>query len=202
MKTAIVVASLLSTLSQADSTIDDQIAAMNEEKSVVSASLDQSTEDHRDRDRRSVRYKRMQLEDQSELPPLIEYVDSGSSQSNNDVDSVSTQENETPVSDNPTEPSPSRNENSPIEGITQEEERMWDRLAECESSGNWSINSGNGFYGRLQFTPSSWVAAGGDQYAPSAHLATREQQIATARVLRDMQTMNAWPVCSRKIGAL
>ena len=89
-----------------------------------------------------------------------------------------------------------------LKGVLQSEIDMWDRLAHCESSGNWSINTGNGFYGGLQFTPSSWLAAGGGKYAPRADLATREQQIATARVLRDMQTLNAWPVCSRKIGAL
>ncbi len=58
---------------------------------------------------------------------------------------------------------------------------VWDQLAMCESTGNWSINTGNGFYGGLQFTPSTWAAFGGHQYAPQANLATREQQIAIAQ---------------------
>ncbi|EUA30231.1 transglycosylase-like domain protein [Mycobacterium xenopi 4042] len=60
----------------------------------------------------------------------------------------------------------------------------WDRVARCESGGNWSINTGNGYQGGLQFTQGTWAAHGGGQYAPSANLATREQQIAVAeRVL-------------------
>ncbi|PJE95674.1 transglycosylase [Streptomyces carminius] len=68
----------------------------------------------------------------------------------------------------------------------------WDRVAECESSGNWSINTGNGYYGGLQFSQSSWEAAGGTRYAPRADLATREQQIAVAERLLAMQGPRAW----------
>ena len=56
----------------------------------------------------------------------------------------------------------------------------WDRLAQCEAGGNWSINTGNGFHGGLQFSPSTWNAYGGNRYAPNAYQATREQQIAVA----------------------
>ena len=56
----------------------------------------------------------------------------------------------------------------------------WDRVAACESSGNWAINTGNGYHGGLQFAPSTWTGHGGGQYAPAANLATREQQIAVA----------------------
>src|SRR6476660_9761181 len=56
----------------------------------------------------------------------------------------------------------------------------WDAIAQCESSGNWHINTGNGFFGGLQFVQSTWEAYGGLQYAPRADLATREQQIAIA----------------------
>jgi LysM repeat protein len=76
----------------------------------------------------------------------------------------------------------------------------WDRLAECESSGNWSINSGNGYYGGLQFSQSTWAAFGGTAYAPRADLATREQQIATAERTLASQGWGAWPACSRKLG--
>ncbi|MEN3303746.1 MAG: resuscitation-promoting factor RpfA [Pseudonocardia sp.] len=73
----------------------------------------------------------------------------------------------------------------------------WDALAQCESSGNWSINTGNGFSGGLQFTPSTWQAFGG-QGAPEN--ATREQQIAVAENVLAAQGWNAWPACSQKLG--
>lgn len=72
----------------------------------------------------------------------------------------------------------------------------WDQLANCESSGNWSINNGNGFYGGVQFSQSSWEAAGGLKFAARADLATREQQIEIAERLFDMQGPGAWPNCS------
>jgi LysM repeat protein len=69
---------------------------------------------------------------------------------------------------------------------------IWDRIAACESGGNWAINTGNGYYGGLQFTQQTWAGAGGLQYAPRADLATREQQIAVASNL----SLSNWPVCS------
>ncbi|MCF6523764.1 transglycosylase family protein [Streptomyces sp. JJ36] len=68
----------------------------------------------------------------------------------------------------------------------------WERVAQCESSGDWHINTGNGYYGGLQFSQSSWEAAGGTQYAARADLATKAQQIATAERLLDMQGPGAW----------
>ncbi|MGV9253159.1 transglycosylase family protein [Streptomyces sp. NPDC003697] len=68
----------------------------------------------------------------------------------------------------------------------------WDAIAACESSGNWKANTGNGYYGGLQFTQSSWVAAGGRKYARRADLATRREQIAVARRLARIQGMSAW----------
>ncbi|MFJ6012656.1 transglycosylase family protein [Streptomyces sp. NPDC092952] len=68
----------------------------------------------------------------------------------------------------------------------------WDAVAQCESGGNWSINTGNGYYGGLQFSQSSWAAAGGTQYAPRADLATKAQQIATAERLLALQGPGAW----------
>lgn len=76
----------------------------------------------------------------------------------------------------------------------------WDAVAECESGGDWSINTGNGYHGGLQFSQSSWEAAGGTQYAASADQATKEQQIATAERLLDMQGPGAWPVCGAQAG--
>ena len=65
-------------------------------------------------------------------------------------------------------------------GLNTANAAMWDRIAVCESSGNWSINTGNGYYGGLQFSASSWLAYGGADFAPRADLATREQQITVA----------------------
>ncbi|GEC27964.1 MULTISPECIES: LysM peptidoglycan-binding domain-containing protein [Pseudonocardia] len=77
----------------------------------------------------------------------------------------------------------------------------WDKLAQCESGGNWSINTGNGYYGGLQFSPSTWKAFGGGEYAASAHQATRAEQIAVAEKVLAGQGWNAWPSCSKKTGA-
>lgn len=74
----------------------------------------------------------------------------------------------------------------------------WDQLAQCESSGNWNANTGNGFSGGLQFTPSTWAANGGQG---SPENASREQQIAVANRVLASQGWGAWPVCSKKIGA-
>jgi resuscitation-promoting factor RpfA len=79
-------------------------------------------------------------------------------------------------------------------------DEAWDRLASCESSGNWSIRTGNGYYGGLQFLPSTWKAFGGHEFAPQADRATREQQIIVAERTLAAQGWNAWPQCSRKMG--
>ncbi|PBC70764.1 transglycosylase-like protein with SLT domain [Streptomyces sp. TLI_235] len=76
----------------------------------------------------------------------------------------------------------------------------WDRVAQCESSGNWAVNSGNGFYGGLQFTSSTWAAFGGHAYAANAHQASKAQQIAVAEKVLAAQGPGAWPVCSVKAG--
>jgi resuscitation-promoting factor RpfA len=77
---------------------------------------------------------------------------------------------------------------------------VWDRLAQCESSGQWRINTGNGFFGGLQFLPDTWLGFGGGEFAPRADLATREQQITVAERVLAKQGWNAWPECSRKLG--
>lgn len=76
----------------------------------------------------------------------------------------------------------------------------WDRVAACESSGNWSINTGNGYYGGLQFTRSTWLAYGGGKYAPTANRATKAQQIEIAEKVLRAQGPGAWPVCSVRAG--
>jgi LysM repeat protein len=75
---------------------------------------------------------------------------------------------------------------------------VWDRVAQCESGGNWSTNTGNGYYGGLQFSQSTWQAFGG---SGSAANASKAQQIAVAEKVLAAQGWNAWPVCSKKAGA-
>jgi Tfp pilus assembly protein FimV len=74
---------------------------------------------------------------------------------------------------------------------------VWDRLAHCESGGRWNINTGNGYYGGLQFSLRSWRAVGGSGYP---HRASKAEQIKRAERLRQVQGWGAWPACSRKLG--
>lgn len=74
---------------------------------------------------------------------------------------------------------------------------VWDKLAQCESGGRWNINTGNGYYGGLQFSPSTWRAFGG---SGMPHQASRAEQIAVAERTLATQGWNAWPSCSRKMG--
>ena len=73
----------------------------------------------------------------------------------------------------------------------------WDAVARCESGGNWSINTGNGYYGGLQFSSSTWLGYGGGAYAPRADLASKSQQIAVAEKVLAAQGKGAWPTCGR-----
>lgn len=77
----------------------------------------------------------------------------------------------------------------------------WDELAACESSGDWHIDTGNGFFGGLQFTPGTWREFGGTRFAASAHEATRVQQIQIAERVLEVQGPGAWPGCTAKLGA-
>ncbi len=73
----------------------------------------------------------------------------------------------------------------------------WDKLAQCESGGNWKINTGNGYYGGLQFSQRTWRAFGG---TGMAHQASKAQQIAVAERVLAGQGWKAWPSCSKKLG--
>ncbi|OFS14260.1 transglycosylase family protein [Kytococcus sp. HMSC28H12] len=77
---------------------------------------------------------------------------------------------------------------------------VWDRVAQCESGGNWSINTGNGFYGGVQFTQQAWEGVGGTQWAPRADLASKSEQIAAARRALAYAGPKAWPMCSIEAG--
>jgi hypothetical protein len=78
---------------------------------------------------------------------------------------------------------------------------VWDRIAQCESGGNWHINTGNGYYGGLQFSAGTWRAYGGTAYAPTADQAGKDQQIAVATKVQRAQGWGAWPTCSARAGA-
>lgn len=77
---------------------------------------------------------------------------------------------------------------------------VWDALAQCEATGNWAINTGNGFYGGVQFDAGTWLRWGGGKYAPRADLATREEQIDIAKKTLAAQGWGAWPACTSKLG--
>jgi hypothetical protein len=93
-------------------------------------------------------------------------------------------------------PAPVAGPSVPVDG------NVWDLLAQCESGGNWAINTGNGYYGGLQFNYSTWLSNGGGDFAEYAHLATREQQILIAENLHARRGFQPWPACSRKLGLL
>ncbi|TLS40963.1 LysM peptidoglycan-binding domain-containing protein [Streptomyces montanus] len=78
---------------------------------------------------------------------------------------------------------------------------VWDRIAQCESGGNWHINTGNGYYGGLQFSAGTWRAYGGTAYASTADQASKAQQIAVATKVQGAQGWGAWPTCASRAGA-
>jgi LysM repeat protein len=77
---------------------------------------------------------------------------------------------------------------------------VWDQIAACESHGNWGINTGNGYYGGLQFSYGTWLSNGGGEYAERADLATREQQIDIASRLQASRGWGPWPACTTRLG--
>ena len=95
--------------------------------------------------------------------------------------------------DTPTEP-------GNIPGVSLEEEYMFDKLAECESGGDWHINTGNSYYGGIQFDHNVFLSVGGAEFAPRADLATREEQIILGKRLKDKSGWGNWPSCSARLG--
>ena len=89
---------------------------------------------------------------------------------------------------------------APRRVVTYDGDTVWDALAKCESGGNWAINTGNGYYGGLQFSLGTWQGYGGSAYAAYPHEATREEQIAVAERLRAARGYQPWPACRVKLG--
>jgi hypothetical protein len=84
--------------------------------------------------------------------------------------------------------------------VTYAGDSVWDDLARCESGGNWAINTGNGYYGGLQFSLGTWQQYGGGDYAAYPHEATRDEQILVAERLRAARGYAPWPACRAKLG--
>ncbi len=89
---------------------------------------------------------------------------------------------------------------APQRVVTYDGDTVWDALAQCESGGNWAINTGNGYYGGLQFNLGTWQGYGGGEFAAYPHDATREQQITVAERLRAARGYQPWPACRVKLG--
>ncbi|MEA2650607.1 MAG: resuscitation-promoting factor RpfB [Chloroflexota bacterium] len=89
---------------------------------------------------------------------------------------------------------------APQRVVTYAGTTVWDDLARCESSGNWAINTGNGYYGGLQFSLGTWQQYGGAEFAAYPHQATRAEQIAVAERLRAARGYAPWPACRAKLG--
>jgi hypothetical protein len=84
--------------------------------------------------------------------------------------------------------------------VTYSGSSVWDDLAQCESGGNWAINTGNGYYGGLQFSYATWHGYGGGEFAEYPHQATRQEQIIVAERLRAARGYAPWPACRDKLG--
>jgi Transglycosylase-like domain len=89
---------------------------------------------------------------------------------------------------------------APPRVVTYDGNTVWDALAKCESSGNWAINTGNGYYGGLQFSLGTWNGYGGAAFAEYPHEATRQEQIIVAERLRAARGYAPWPACRAKLG--
>lgn len=97
----------------------------------------------------------------------------------------------------PTRPKPTL---APAQVIERPAGNVWDRLAQCESGGNWATNTGNGYSGGLQFHPDTWRRAGGTRFAAYAWQATRAQQIEIAEAWLALTSWSQWPACSKLLG--
>jgi hypothetical protein len=89
---------------------------------------------------------------------------------------------------------------APPRAVTYAGDSVWDDLARCESGGNWAIDTGNGYYGGLQFSLGTWQGYGGAEFAAYPNEATREQQILVAERLRAARGYAPWPACRAKLG--
>lgn len=125
---------------------------------------------------------------------------SSSKSSSSKTTSAKTSEKKSQASSDSKKSTSSSKSSSSAKAPSVSDGSVWDTIAQCESGGNWSINTGNGFKGGLQFTDQSWKAFGGGAYASSADQASRAQQIAVAKKVQAAQGWGAWPGCTSKLG--
>lgn len=104
------------------------------------------------------------------------------------------------VTEEPQFEAPTHNGGRYVRDTAPDTNSRWDQLAECESGGNWLINTGNGFTGGVQFLQSTWLAMGGGEFAPDAYLASKAEQIIVAERLVAVSGWGAWPGCTSKFG--
>lgn len=104
------------------------------------------------------------------------------------------------VTEEPQFEAPTHNRGRYVPDTVPDTGSRWDQLAQCESGGNWSINTGNGFTGGVQFLQSTWLAMGGGEFAPDAYLASKAEQIIVAERLLKVSGWGAWPGCASKFG--
>lgn len=189
-----VVGSLLLTLGHAPATVGDVVDTVEKQKAEVA------------------QMKKEAIKAEKKIQKALDKEKQQSSSNANDSDSDSNESDENsndssdssddsgvfivPPADDSPQPAP-REVSNQATGSTK-----WDSLAQCESGGDWSINTGNGYYGGLQFAQQTWEGHGGTEYAPRADLATREQQIEIAEKVEQSQGMGAWPACSAQLGLL
>ncbi|PXA75944.1 resuscitation-promoting factor [Auritidibacter sp. NML120636] len=120
--------------------------------------------------------------------------------SSSSTSSSSSSSSSTSSDDDSEDSSSDDSEESSSSGGAAPSSGVWAKLAQCESGGNWSTNSGNGYYGGLQFSGPTWKAMGGTKYAPTADKATPAQQIEIASKLQRQSGWGQWPACSRSLG--
>jgi len=174
VKTSIVAATLISLLHSAPDSIEDFLSDLDTSSTTSTISNKHDVTETRSRDR-------------VVLPPDLSSSNNSSSNDTKETStSTTTRESNSNSTDNPS--------------IDPDELSKWEALAECESGGDWSIDTGNGFYGGLQFTPQTWAGSGGTKYAPQANQATKEQQIDIAKKVQQSQGWGAWPACTSKLG--
>lgn len=135
-----------------------------------------------------------------EPEPAPESSDSSSSDSDSSDSDSSDSDSSERSSSSQSSRSSERSGNTGASAPSVSDGSVWDRLAQCESGGDWSINTGNGYHGGLQFSRSTWQAYGGGKYAPTADQATRAQQIDIAKKTQASQGWGAWPSCTAQLG--
>ena len=184
---ALVATALVSGLHTSPASVDSLIKNINQEKQAAKQKQDKINADLKAKAEEAQKKQSQSVSAVVPAPALNSPIESPQS------------DTEAPVPDSDLTTDSQTNGDTPVAPASNREE-TWDRLAQCESGGNWAINTGNGFSGGLQFTDQTWAGFGGQEYAPQAYMATREQQIAVAEKVQASQGWGAWPACTASLG--